>query len=257
MKISVARNKTLELTIINGRDILLKHNVDTVNIKRERDEITEIAFYDRKLFQVNSDVEIDVLGNKHTYRINKIKKLNDYSFELSSCSLTKSSIFLMPLVTGKDMTYDQYFYNVYFYNAYLNFEGMDEYNDGKHLFLVYRFFTSDYFRSLETFIQQHKNFVKTFEPNREFTVYIMEIPLMFQKDSRMICRGKYSNITTTAKSRIIFFHRAHIESELSHILHRSDKLKQKLELELACSIPDEVDLCSRPNLIEETYFYGL
>jgi hypothetical protein len=255
MKIVVAKNKSLELTIKNGRTLLLKHNIDAVKINREKNEIVELDFYGNK-FSLNREVQVEVLDTKYTYKIRSIVQTSAYSFELSCCQLTKSSIFLLPLITEKDSTHDFYFYNTYFYNAYIRFEEMNEYNDDKHLFLVYRFFLSDYFKSLEKYLQQHKTFVRTFEPNKEFTVYVMEIPLLFQRDCRMILKGKYSIVTPTAKSKIITFHKAHIESELSHILHRSDKLREKIEQKLGCSIPSDVELHSKPDLTEETCIYG-
>lgn len=256
MKVSVAKNKSIEITVKNGRELLLRHNIDTVKITKDTrsNKILNIDFYGKN-FCVGSNVEVNILESKHNYFITLINQIDQYTFELICEPLTKSSIFLMPLVTEKGTFHDLYFYNTYLYNAYINFTGLDEFNDNNHLFLVYRFFISDYFKNLENYISQHKNFVKTYEPNREFTVYIMEIPLIFQKDARMILRGKYSNISATAKSKIISFHKAHIESELSHILHKSSKLKEELEQHLGCNIPEDIELHSKPELIKETFIW--
>lgn len=257
MRVDVAKNKHIEIKIKNGRDLLLLHNSDTVKIIKENNNIVELDFYDKVAVKINEDIEVQIPNNRLKYNITSITRSEDdeYSFELSCCKITKSSVFLMPLVCDKDIDRSAYFYNTYFYNAYIKLDGLEEFNDGRHLFLVYRYINSEYFKELEAKIYSSKYFVKTYEPNRNFTVFIMELPLMFQNDSKLIMKGKYSAISTTAKARIMTFHKAHIESELSHILQRNQKLKDKLEEYLKCTIPDNIDLCTKPFLTEEIFTY--
>jgi hypothetical protein len=256
MKITVAKNKFIEITIKNGRDLILLHNIDSIKITKERQQITRLDLYEHS-YQVGQMVEMNVNNIKQNYLIKHITQISDTAFELSSCNLTKSSVFLLPLVAGKKDTQKNYFFNIYLYNCYYRFDNQPEYNDDKHLFLVYRFFSSDYFKDLEEHIRANPNFIKTFEPSTELTTYILEVPLMFQDDVRKILKGQYSKISTTAKSRIMTFHAAHIESELSHILFKKPQLKLKLEEHLGCNIPEDVELCSRPELHKEKFIYEL
>ena len=252
MIINVAKNKNIEIKVKNGRDLLLLHNMDSVRITKEKNEIVKLDFYGNT-YGIGDTISINNDNIKSSYTIRYIKQTSNYSFELSSEILTKSSVFLFPLVSQKDSIHKNYFFNTYFYNAYINLTGQDEFNDSNHLFLVYRFFNTEYFKDLEKLIMSSPNFIKTVEPDVNFTAFVMAIPIQFKQDAKRILRGQYSKISTTAKSKIITFHTAHIDSELYHILHRSDVLKSKLETHLGCSIPEDIELCSKPEFNKETY----
>lgn len=252
MKINVAKNKNIEINIKDGRNLTLLHNIDSCKTINEGNNIIGLDFYGHT-YNVGQSIEIVAANTKQLYEINYITKISEYSYELSECKPTKTSTFILPLIAPKNHTYSAFFLNTYFYNAYYKVDGQDMYNDGNHLFLFYRFYNSDYFKELEEYLLSNPNFVKTYEPNRYLTCYIMSIPVGFKEDVNKIIKGKYSKVSTTVKSRIVSFYQAHIESELYHILYRSDKLKLKLEEYLGCKIPDNIELCSKPELIKECY----
>jgi len=252
MKISVANKKYIEINIKNGRELTLLHNIDSYKTTIEKNNIQSLTFYDH-IIQVNQPLELKVDSTKTIYLIKEINKVDNYKFSLICERLNKSSIFLLPLIAEKNSNHRAFFFNTFFYNAYIHYEGLEEYNDGKHLFLLYRFFNTDSFKDLEEILRSTNNFVKTYEPNKYFTCFIMEIPIMFQQDVNKILKGKYSNISSTAKSKIITFHEAHTDSEVAHILFKVPKLKEKLENYLGCAIPDDVELCSKPVLELESF----
>lgn len=250
MKVYVAKNKHIEIKIVNARELLLLHNIDTVKTETTGKTIKSLDFYDYKV-ETNQHVEITVDNIKLNYKIKYIEKVSTYQYALYCDKITKSSIFLLPLVSPKNINNKSFFFNSYLYNAYYSFEGQDLYNDGKHLFLLYRFFNNDYFMDLDKFITGLPNFIKTFEPNKSFTCYILEYPLKLQSDANKLIKGKYSAISTTSKSKILTFHQAHVDSELSHILFKKQELKVRLEKELSCYIPEDIELCSKPDKKKE------
>lgn len=252
MKVRVAERKYIEINIKNGRELTLLHNIDSYKTITEGNNIKSLTFYDRTI-QVGEPLGIKVDSTDTVYTVTEIQKVDNYKFNLVSERLNKTSIFTLPLIAEKNTTHKAFFFNTFFFNAYIKYEGLEEFNDGNHLFLIYRFFNLDSFRDLEEILKKSDNFVKTYEPNRYFTCFIMEIPIMFQQDVKKILKGKYSTISSTAKSKIISFHEAHIESEISHILYRKPELKKKLETYLDCYIPEHIELCSKPDLDVETY----
>lgn len=258
MRIIVTDTRYVDLDFINARTLLLTHNLETPKIIKDQNEITEIQFYGYSI-KVGDTLEINVSKTGK----NKIKRFfvnqiieNQKGFNIVSEELNKTSVYIFPLLVRKNETGQLYDFDTYFYNAYLynNNPEYEQFNDSKHLFVVYRFFDDDRFKALEELITRNENYIKTIEPNGDFTMYIFEIPKLQQSNAFFVRKGKYSSLTATGKSKIITFHKAGQGDWLYKVLSKDKGLKREMEYQLDCDIPEEIDLCSKPVKTQETYY---
>lgn len=255
MQIDVTDTRWVDLSFINARTLSVTHNFEAPKITKENKDIIEIQLGTYAI-KVGTKIEISVSKtNKNKVKYFKVNKIieNRLGFDLVSESITKSSLFLLPLITGKYQINQLYKYDTYFYNAYLYNKNCPEYNDGKHLFVVYRFFDTEGFKELESVIHKNPNYVKAVEPNSNYTMYIFEIPKLLQSDSKLFIRGKYSRMSTTAKSKIITFHQAKLEDWIGLVLYKQERLKRELENSLNCCLSDDLDLYDKPIKEQESY----
>lgn len=255
MQINVTDTRWVDLTFVNARTLSVTHNFEAPKITKENKNITEIQLGTYTI-KVGTEIEISVSKtNKNKVKRFKVNKIieNKMGVNLVSESITKSSLFLFPLITNKYQINQLYEYDTYFYNAYLYNENFPEYNDGKHLFIAYRFFDDDRFRELESVILKNPNYLKTVEPNSDFTMYIFEIPKLLHSDVWFFKRGKYSKLSATSKSKIITFHQAKLDDWISLVLYKHSRLKKEIEQELDCYLPEELDLYDKPIKEQESY----
>lgn len=250
MQINVTDTRYVDINFVNARMLSVTHNFEAPKIIKENKEIIEINFGTYTI-KVGSKIEITFKNKPKDFFVYQIIE-NRLGFNIICDELTKSSIFLFPLITGSNSIAQLYEYDYYFYNAYLYNKSFPEYNDGKHLFVVYRFFNTERFKELESIIQSNPNYIKTIEINSNFTMYIFELPKMFHSDSYYFIRGRYSRLSTTAKSKITLFHQAKKDDWLYLVLTKDSKRKSELERWLDVDLGD-MELYTKPIKELESY----
>jgi len=244
-------NGCVTIKLVNASTLSLTHNINNIQVEtNSKNKIEQLIFTDKYRIVIGEDLEVSKDLEKHKYFVKSIIKKNNTEFEIRSVSRNKSSIFILPLIANSKSK-DYMNFESYLYNSYLHYEGHDTYNDGKHIFLKYRFFNTEHFYELEKRLMLLPTFIKSVQPNKDFTIYIFKISDQFSQDISLLLKGKYSKISTTAKARIILFHGIKMTDYIGQVLYKDKDLKEKLELNLDCEIPDNIDLLTKPNLERE------
>jgi len=241
MIIEIKNNKYVEILSIDLRFFSLY--TDSKNIVLQYND----EFY-IKTVTIEGDFSITlgqtIVVENNNYVINLIKRVHNYFYCFQE-KITKTSQFIMP-VLGQNYAY--FNFNDNFYNCYIS-------ENYRELYLVYKFKESSEYLELEEKLINHSNFIEIIDPNPETVVIKMSIPQMFWKDVKLIMKGKYSEISPTLKSKICIFHKFHVNSRTYKVLYRHKGLKEELETELACNIPEEIDLVTKPILKEEVWTF--
>ena len=253
MKINQNGSKFIEIKPENARTLSVLHNYETVNELVKDDKILKINFNDLITFDVNSSVKYPLKDKIYTFDVEYIRKVNNKQYELKTNSINKSTLFLFPLITEKDIYSHMYFYNKYLENCYLydsNFPGL---SDNKHLFVSYRFFETELYKEVEKLLTKSKYYLRTYEPNAQFSIYIFEIPEVYHKDVELFIKGKYSEFSENAKQKIISFGQYKQTDILYQVLYKAEDLRKSMEKTLGCKISKKSELMNYPNLIKEEY----
>jgi len=241
----------IEIKMINASKLSVSHNLNKISIlKGTKGNIEQLIFTEEYRIVLGDTLKIRNGSIDYEYDVMYIKQIDNTHFTIESTKKNKSSIFILPLIADKNGS-DFLNYSSYFFNSYLYYVGFDTYNDGNHLFVEYRFFDTEFFYEMEKRLTSLPGYIKSIQPNRNFTVYIFKIPELFEKDIKLFLKGKYSSISTTAKARIILFHKVKVKDYIAQILSRDKDLRKKMELEFDCEIPDNIDLLTKPNIEDE------
>lgn len=251
MEIKLNDYKQVTIKLINARTLKLTHNLESVLIKKNKSTIECLDFYGYKI-PVGLDLPVKLNDRNYNYKIKEIIQTSQREFILRTGKLTKSSTYLFPLITMPNEDERYYCYSSYLENCYLYHQDFPDLNDDKHLFVQYRFFDTRNYKLLESIIFENKNFIKTYEPNNQFTIYIFEIPKQYHQDIQRFLEGKYSQISQNGKKAIVKFHELKERSSLVQILTKDSKLREQLEEDLGVPIPESMDLLDTPVIEEET-----
>ena len=85
-------------------------------------------------------------------------------------------------------------------------------------------------------------------------VYVYKIPKKYIPEFEKFKLGKYSELNSRYKQRIFNFHNiCNSESRLAKVLYKHSDLKSEIEDVLNCSMPNNQELSSVPDLKVETY----
>jgi hypothetical protein len=246
------KNGRIDIRIINSSTLSLTHNVDTIQVKKGKyGKIEQLIFSDDVSVILGEAINVEKNKNIHKYSVRGIIRESNTSYKIISTIRNKSSIFILPLIANNKKK-PFFFYDSYFYNSYLRMSEYDTYNDGGYIFLKYRFFDSDHFYAMERDIMALPQYIKTVQPDKDFTIYIFKIPEQFKKDVKLFMLGRYSRVSTTAKARIILFHEVRTTDKIGQILYKDKELRKRIEEDLGCDVPEEIDLLTKPQMEQET-----
>lgn len=240
MKIEVRDNIYVQLDKGNLRGFTLFTNSENVVLRRGKEyEINTIIVEDRYKIKVGDELTIDGVN----YVVNKIRQGTDYYYYCVQERATKTSQFIMPIL---GYSYEYFDFKESFYNSYLS----ENYHS---IFLVYKFINSEEYLQLEERLQKHSNFVRIIDPNPNIVVFEFTLDEKYWKDIDLIMRGKYSNISTTLKSKICIFHKFGVQSKTYKVLYRDKKLREDMSEEYGFEITEEYELMSKPIISEELW----
>jgi hypothetical protein len=253
MEVKLDSGFKITIKIIDASRISVTHNCDKITTITNKNKIEQLIFTDNYRIKLGDTLEIQDKINNLIYFVGNIRQTSNLGYVIEAIVKNKSSTFIVPLISNNNNN-SSFMYDTYFYNSYMYKDGFDIYNNGEYIFLKYRFFISDYYYEFEKFLTSLPTFIKSVQEDKDFTIYIFTIPEQFKKDVRLIMKGKYSHISSTAKSKIIMFHRCKVFDPIPQILNKDPKLKAMMEEELDCIIPNNVDLLDKPNVeLERLY----
>ena len=231
MKIPITANKSAEVKIISATKLELKANLEYPDIKYANNQIVQLGFLDTFVINLGDRLEITNSGIKLSYEINYIEEVQPGKFLLYETYRNKSSMFLFPLICKPNSTMDKYYYQLYHYGTYLHCDKYPEFNNGKYLFVVYRFFNHSFYKEFEKELSTQSNLVKTVELFKE---------------------GKYLSFPTKVNKILTKFYNNSNEEQTLLIINNSESKRLDMENLLNCKIPIDIPLCSKPRLEEET-----
>ena len=186
--------------------------------------------------------------DKKPFKVNDIERLivnNDISYIFSTARLTKSSLFLLPMLGG---TRRLFMYNKLFVNAFIAAEQHED-----CIALLYRFSGDTIFLKFEQALKKFNSFRDTFDPSPYFVMFIFDVPDTYRKEYDLYMDGKYSKFSPEFKSRIMEFHGFNIHGEMAQILFQDEKRRLRLQEELDAEIEPGSELLSIIDVKEETF----
>lgn len=229
---------------INARVIKLTSTNKEAELHKKRGNIVQVCFGDYTL-SIGDQVSL-----KEPFKIFRIEEIPE-GFFLHSCELSKSSYFLFPML-GEDRTY--FWWNSLFTNCYIDIEDIEYKLCGPHIYLVYRFSKNISFSDFEAKLESHPLYIETFDVDPYQVMYAFKVPDKYQNTFNLFRQGKYSQFDNSYKERIINFHDAPYDSELSQILSKSPKRREKMKQDLLVEISDSAELYDIPHMCTETFY---
>ena len=151
---------------------------------------------------------------------------------------TKTNTYLTPIL-GKD--YKFFSTEGHLINSYIS----EDYNS---LYLKYRFSNTESFTELDKNLTNHSLYAKDINTNKYFISYKFTVPITFKEDVQLILDGKFSKVSNKLKKQILKFYNAPKDSHITGVLYKTKEKKKYLEQILGVSIPDDIDLDSKPDL---------
>lgn len=252
MKIPITANKSAEVKIISATKLELKANLEYPDIKYANNQIVQLGFLDTFVINLEDRLEITNSGIKLSYEINYIEEVQPGKFLLYETYRNKSSMFLFPLICKPNSTMDKYYYQLYHYGTYLHCDKYPEFNNGKYLFVVYRFFNHSFYKEFEKELSTQSNLVKTVDFCEDKVLFIFEIPKEYLEVVELFKQGKYLSFPTKVNKILIKFYNNSNEEQTLLIINNSESRRLDMENMLNCKIPIDIPLCSKPRLEEET-----
>jgi len=188
---------------------------------------------------------------KSVYRIVKIEKsaVKDRSYNLYSSEETKTTQFILPILSDSTITKDYFLYDTFFENAYLR---LSDETTKLGLVLLYRYSESEIYKSFETRIKNHPLFLETKDVNKSEVAFIFDISNYFELINLFIM-GKYSKFDTRYKAKILNFFNYSRSGVMSQILNKSSILREQMERIYDVTLSSDSELYSKPDMDEEVY----
>lgn len=222
-------------TVVGGSSNIIVHEIG--------DRIISVSLPDMSI--TRGDI---ITVDKKPFKVNDIDRLivnNDISYAFSTARLTKSSLFLLPMLGG---TRRLFMYNKLFVNAFIAAEQHED-----CIALLYRFSGDTIFLKFEQALKKFNSFRDTFDPSPYFVMFIFDVPDTYRKEYDLYMDGKYSKFSPEFKSRIMEFHGFNIHGEMAQILFQDEKRRLRLQEELDAEIEPGSELLSIIDIKEETF----
>ncbi len=209
----------------------------------EKDKIVSLAMPDNYFITVGDKIKI----KDEPYKVNIINKVLDgdtVTYHLKTAERTKSSIFILPMLSGNKHLF---LYDTHLVNAFIKYNNIED-----HLILLYRWSPDPLFAKFDLALRKFPTFIKAFDPDPQHIVFIFSIPKEQLENFELFKQGKYSELEDNFKLKILDFHKMGVDSTLSKILFKSYERKMELEKKLDAELPEDSELLSIINLKTET-----
>ena len=238
--------KELIYTPVNALTFRISGCTETLIPIKEKGIITTLKSSDPKGIQFNKGLTLEI--NKRKYKIGvieeKIVGKNTY-YDVSIAKRTKSSIFVMPMLTGNR---NLFFWNRLFVNCFIS-TGEDE----NCIALLYRWSSDPLYVKFEKALSKFRTFKRRYDPSPNYVMFVFDVPKKYKKDYKLFLSGGYSKFSKSYKLKILEFHNLDIYSEAGQILFKHKNRKKALETKLGCKLPKDSELLSIITESNETY----
>lgn len=233
---------------VNGRTIRMTGSVADYSRVYDEDGKTITALVNGKLSHPIGSIVRN--RTKNPYKVNHITPLYNAvnllaGYDLSVAKATKSTIFLCPMLGGKR---EMFYWEKLLVNAFIAVPGEDNV-----IALLYRFSGDATFAKFEHALGQFKAFKYRIDTDPYHVLFVFSVPEHAKSAYEHFVNGQYSEIDDIIKLKILDYHGFNMDGSTAKILFKSPSLKKDLEELLDVTIPDENELHSPPNLIEETF----
>ena len=238
--------KELIYTPVNALTFRISGCTETLIPVKEKGIITALKSSDPKGIYFDKGLTLEI--NKRQYKVGiieeKIIEKNTY-YDVSIDKRTKSSIFIMPMLTGNR---NLFFWSRLFVNCFIN---TDE--DKNCISLLYRWSSDPLYVKFEKALSKFRTFKRRYDPSPNYVMFVFDIPKKYLKEYKLFLSGGYSKFSKSYKLTILEFHNLDMYSEAGHILFRHKNRKKALENKLGCELPENSELLSIINKKNETY----
>ena len=228
------------MTPKNGRSFTIMPGKDGV-IPEERDG--KIVSLDMGTHTINEGQVVTV--EKKPYKVNHFTKSivgKKLVYTLTTAYLTKSSMFVMPMMTGNRRLY---MFDTLFVNCFI---GIKDYEN--KIVLLYRFSGDTVFLRFEQALQKFPGFVETFDPSPHFVAFVFNVPDKHLDNYVHFLNGRYSEFSPEYKEAVLDFHGFTVDGELGQIMFKSASRRQRMENQLEVAIDEDAELYSIPDETE-------
>jgi hypothetical protein len=229
------KTDTITFNTIDARTVRITGATKSIRVNKLDNEIVSLELPSTILTKGHN-----LIIRNEPYKMNIIKKVimnNVLFFEAYVAQKTKSSLLIMPMLDGNK--------NLYFYDSLLMncFLGTKDESSGV-IGLLYRWSNSPVFLKFEKAVQQFRNFVKIVDFSKHFVYFEFNVPKKYIKDYNKFINGKYSELSSNYKDKILKFHEIDIESQIAQILYKGKKRKKRLEHSLGINLDPDAELFS-------------
>lgn len=234
------------ITIKDPLTVTVANTMDVTVVKDEEEEIVSIDI--PGLSQISLGNVISVSNRKFKFKINSIESKDIMGlpvYDLIMAPRTKASLFILPMLPGNRQSY---YYDKLFLNCFVGTK--DEPNV---IALLFRFSGIKSFIALEESLKKLKTFVKAEDPTKTTVMFVFRVPDRYTKNYKKFLDGKYSEMDTEYKYRVLDFHNANEDGAIGQILFKDDERKAQLEEIIGQALPENAELLSTPNILQETY----
>ena len=206
-------------------------------------EIVSLAMPDNYFITVGDTIRI----KREPYKVNIINRIvenNIVTYQLKTAERTKSSIFVLPMLSGNR---NLFLYDTHLVNAFIKHEDIED-----HIILLYSWSPDPLFAKFDLALKKFPTFVKSYDPDPSHIVYIFSVPDKHIENFKLFKKGKYSKLDDNYKLKVLDFHNMGVDSELSKILFQSFDRKEALEKKLDAELPEDSELLSVLDIEIET-----
>jgi hypothetical protein len=205
----------------------------------EKENVCLISLFDEIKLPIDAELQ-------SIYKINYIEQISTRTFNLITSKPTKTSKFLLPILSNKIFNKNTFLFDSYFINAYLD----ETFN---HIYLIYRYSESSVYQNFEREILKHPEFISKEDVSHYKVCLKFKIKEDYYEEVRFFVEGKYSRFSEDYKQMILRFFNYTSSGNMAQILYKSPKRRQQLELDFGVTISSHIELFSIPDLMEEVY----
>lgn len=138
-------------------------------------------------------------------------------------------------------------------NCYIGDKDKPEHMD--KILLLYSLVHANRYESIVEGLQDLRIFIEEYPVNDNTMMMVFKVPDIHEKNFKFFKAGKYSYMDAEYKVHILdFFDDPRYDlTRIKQVLFRDKELKAKLETELGCEIPSNLDLSDPPDTEREVF----
>ena len=228
----------LTVTVANTRDVTV--------MKDGEEKILSIDI--PGLSEISLGTVISISNQKFKFKINSIESKDSTNlpvYDLIMAPRTKASLFILPMLPGNRQSY---YYDTLFLNCFVGTK-----NENNIIAVLFRFSGIKGFIGLEESLKKLKTFIKSEDPTKSTVMFVFKVPEKYIKNYKRFLNGKYSEMDSHYKHRILEFHNSAVDGVIGQILFKDAERRARLEEAIGQDLPENAELLSTPTLSQETY----